>query len=151
MSNLHTDHPYLYRRVKLKSIVHIAMGLTLLLIPTQATSISHIPVISFLGLSTIGIMYVILGIIIAVGLFKPNHSYRTARIGMNMAAYFNLFVFILLLSVFLRSKTTAFFIIMYGYFTYNLFYVMKDPGWKAIQIVKQIVKDLPSAKVSIGK
>lgn len=142
MSSLRTDHPYLYRRVRLKSLVHILLGLILVFIPTQATSVSRITLINWFGLTNLGIIYLLIGLIIGYGLFKPNHTYAVARFGMKIAAYFNLFVFIGLLTVFFRSNTTASFIVLYGYLTYNIFHVLKDPGWKAISIVKDITDRL---------
>lgn len=142
MSSLREDHPYLYRRVLLKPIVHILLGLILVFIPTQASSVSQISLINWFGLLNLGIIYLLIGLIIGYGLFKPNHTYVVARLGLRIAAYFNLLIFIGLLTVFFRNNTTASFIVIYGYLTYNIFHVLKDPGWKAISIVKNITNRL---------
>lgn len=138
---LKKDHEYLYRRVRLKAIIHILFGTILLFFPAQAPSLSHTPILSFFGVAAIGAIYLLIGIMIVVGLFNPKHDYRIVKAVMLVAAMFNTLIFFSLFAVFFKSKTTAFFMVIYGYLTYNIWYITNDPGWRAILLVKRIMED----------
>lgn len=142
MAHLKYDHPHLYRRVRLKAIVHLLFGFILIFFPSQATSVSRTFLIASIGLTVLGVFYLIAGILITIGLFRSTHTYRFVRAGMFFAVIINMIVFASLLPVFFTSRTTAFFMVLYGYFVYNLSFVLRDPGWKAIQIVKNIKAEI---------
>lgn len=141
MYTLKNDHPYLFKRVLLKAVIHMLFGLILLHFPAQAPSLSRTPLLEFLGVNTIGILYLIIASIILVGLFKPANNYSIVKFGMWFAALFNITVFVSLFAVFFESRTTAFFMVIYGYMTYNIYHIAKDPGWRAIQIIKNLKQD----------
>lgn len=140
-SNLKEDHEYLYKRVRLKAIVHLTFGSILLFFPAQAPSLAHTPILSYLGVPVVGTIYLLVGLMIVVGLYYPKHDYRIVKGAMLFAASFNTLIFFSLFAVFFQSKTTAFFMAIYGYLTYNVWYVANDPGWRAILLVKRIKED----------
>lgn len=139
--SLKEEHGYLYKRVRLKVLVHLTFGTILLFFPAQAPSLSRTPVLDLFGVHLIGLFYMVIGLMIAYGLLRAKHNYTLARTGMYIAAAFNTIIFFSLFAVFFQSKTTAFFMAIYGYFTYNVWYVARDPGWRAIELVKEMVGD----------
>lgn len=142
MTNLRTDHPYLYRRVRLKAIVHTLLGFILIFIPAEASSRSKLEFIQWFGLMNLGIIYLVIGMIIILGLFRPNDTYAIARLGIKLSFIYNLLIFIGLCTVFFQNNTTASFIVLYGYLTHNIFHVLSDPGWKAISLVKKMTDEI---------
>lgn len=139
--SLKEDHSYLYKRVRLKVIVHFTFGTILLFFPAQAPSLGRTPILNFFGVGAIGAFYLAIGLLIAIGLYRAKRDYSLARTGMYIAAAFNTMIFFSLFAVFFQSKTTAFFMAIYGYLTYNVWYVARDPGWRAIEIAKGIIED----------
>lgn len=138
MTNLKLDHPYLYKRVKLKVIVHLLFGIILLFFPSQAPNLSYTPILHMFGLITIGVIYILIGTMIAIGLYSEKRTYQIARLGLYLASVFNFLIFISLFAVFFKSRSAAFFMVIYGYFTYNVWYVTRDPGWSSIKLIKNM-------------
>lgn len=144
MSDLKTDHEYLYKRVRLKAILHIVLGLILVLFPyDQARNTGAVSTVqSYVGqgLTIFGGIYLIVGVLIAIGLYKSRNNYRWARAAMTVACIFNTLWFMLLFAIFFENTTRsiAYITALYGYLAYNLWYVRNDPGWKAIEFVKEI-------------
>lgn len=147
MSSLREDHAYLYKRARLKALVHILIGLVFITFPEDPnprngalSSIQH-----KVGelLLIIGWAYLFLGLAIAVGLFISRRNYAFARTAMGLATAFNV-AWVLLISAILFQHATrgvAYVVVLSAYLTYNCWYVFKDPGWKAIQIVKNLAKE----------
>lgn len=144
MSDLKTDHEYLYKRVRLKAILHIILGIVLIVFPTDTSqqngAVSTVQ--SYVGnaLSIFGVIYLVVGIMIAIGLFKSRGNYRWARGAMTVACVYNTLWLFLLLAIFWQHSTRsiAYITALYGYLAYNLWYVRNDPGWKAIEFVKEL-------------
>lgn len=141
MHTLKTDHLYLYKRVLVKAVVHMLFGLILLYFPAQAPSLSYTPLLALLGVNIIGACFLLIGLVLLIGIFKPEKNYKLAKIGMWCAALFNISIFISLFAVLFQSRTTACLLVIYGYMTYNIYNLAKDPGWRAIQLIKNIKQD----------
>lgn len=144
MSDLKTDHEYLYKRVRLKAVLHIILGLVLILFPLDTTpqtgAVSTVQQYIGSTLTWFGVGYVVIGSLIAIGLFKSKGNYRWARASMTIACIYNtIWLIMLVLILFQRTtRSIAYITTLYGYLAYNLWYVRYDPGWKAIEFVKEI-------------
>lgn len=147
MTNLKEDHAYLYKRVRLKAIVHIYFGLVFLLFPADANpkngAISAIQNGIGNSLKYFGIGYLIIGVMITIGLFLSRRNYLFARQSMAIATAFNLFWVLLILAATFQHTTRglAYVLGQSGYLTYNCYLIWNDPGWKAIRIVKEIKRE----------
>lgn len=154
MSNLKTDHEYLYKRVRLKAILHVILGLILVIFPydqtTNSGAVSTVQSYVGQGLTYFGIVYLIIGLLIAIGLFKAKSNYRWARAAMTIACVFNTCWFLLLVLILLSNTTRsiAYITTLYGYLAYNLWYVRNDPGWRAIEFVKEIREGVDDGRAS---
>lgn len=133
---------YLYRRVKLKVVVHLVFGVILVFFPAQSYSLPKTPLLNLFGVASFGLMYIAVGLFIYLGLLRSSHDYSLARTAIFIAAAFNTMILFSLFSVFFQNKTTAFFIAMYWYFTQSIWYVFFDPGWKAVGIAKGIIENV---------
>lgn len=139
MPDLKVDHPHLYRRVRTKAIVHLAIGLDLLLYPGRTPSLVEAPVISQLfSLTVLGALFVILGIAIVIGLFRKEETYLFARYAIWVSAFYCLLWAIALAYLAISTPRTVPIAILWCYWVNNLFVVARDPGWNAIAVVKSI-------------
>ena len=145
MGTLRDDHLYLYRRVRLKAIVHIALGLVLLLLPSTVpqSESGHVTQLVQSALSIFGFVYLLIGVGIAVGLKINDSQHRALRFMMTIAAIYSTLWSLLLVAIILDkpNRSTAYISVIYWYLTYNLWYVRNDPGWRAIEIVKEMKDD----------
>lgn len=149
MGTLRQDHEYLYRRVRLKAIVHSALGFVLLLLPSavpQSTA-GHVTQWVTQMMTYLGVIYLVLGLSIFYGLYKPhNTDYKALRFFLTLTAIYDTAWSLLLVAIILDkpNRGTAYVSVIYWYMTYNVWYVTRDPGWRAIQIVKGIREDARS-------
>lgn len=147
MSKLSEDHNYLYKRVRLKAIVHIYFGLVFMLFPADANpqngAISTIQSGIGNAIKYFGVGYFIIGIMIAIGLYLSRRNYLFARQAMAVATSFNLFWLLLILLANFQHTTRglAYIFGQSAYLTYNCYLIWRDPGWAAIRIVNQIKQE----------
>lgn len=152
MGNLQQDHSYLYKRVRLKAIVHIALGLVLVLLPSAVPGQTNPDQSGLNGtiastLSYFGGIYLLAGLLITLGIFRPGENYRFLRKALTFAAIYNTLwlIIILIISVQIHfNRSIAYIGVIYAYLTYNIWYVRNDPGWGAIAVVKRITDDQSS-------
>lgn len=143
MSNLNIDHPDLFRNVRAKAVVHTAYGLTLLLLPAAPQPVERIVQhdASYkigLWLPYFGVAYLIIGLLIFAGLYISKRNYSFARAALTAAAIYDVVWCLLLLLVFSSQPNRSIGWISIGYFylTYRVWRVRNDPGWAAIELVK---------------
>lgn len=149
MGTLRQDHEYLYRRVRLKAIVHSALGFVLVFLPSTVpqSNSGHVTQSVTQALTLFGAVYLLLGLSIFYGLLKPhNTDYRLLRFFLTLTAIYDTAWSVLLVAIILDqpNRSTAYISVIYWYLTYNVWYVTRDPGWRAIQIVKGIREDARS-------
>lgn len=141
MPNLSFDHPYLYKRVRLKAVVHLALGAVLVFLPQAVPAADAGKVTSWVvtSLTIFGFGYLLIGGALAAGIFRSHRNYRLARWAMGIAVIYNFFWCLLFIGIMVDqpNRSTAYVAILYFYLTYNCYYVFNDPGWRAIEILKE--------------
>jgi hypothetical protein len=144
MANLKQDHNYLYKRVRLKAILHTGLGLVLIIFPLDKSpsggAVSTVQLHLGDALTIFGWLYLLIGILIWVGIYTSKHNYRWTRLAMFLAVVYNT-IWLTILFAILAQRTTrsiAYIIVLYTYLTYNCWLVFRDPGWEAIKVVKEI-------------
>jgi uncharacterized membrane protein len=144
MSNLKEDHAYLYKRVRLKAIMHVYIGLVFMLFPVDADpkngALSTVQHGIGDALVFIGGAYLLIGVLIAIGTILSRRNYAFARSAMSLATIFNAFWVLLILLATIQHNTRglAYVLGLSGYLAYNCLLIWKDPGWAGIRIVKQM-------------
>lgn len=144
MIGLKALHPILYARVRLKAIVNILLGLALIFpeflpkgLDTKAASSSQLNYV--LPLTVWGLFFLIIGLGIVVGLKVKTRDYKLARRFLFISFFYSLFWLLVLIgTTILGYPRTASIMILWGYWVYNQFLIMRDPGWKALQIIREI-------------
>ena len=149
MPDLRQDHSYLYKRVRLKMILHTALGLVLLLLPSSVPGQSQpqttgVNTIVSHTLTYFGAVYLLIGLLLGIGLFRPGKTYRFLRGALTFAALYNTMWLLIIIAIAVQThlnRSIAYIGVIYGYLTYNLWYVRNDPGWRAIEVVKEFRKE----------
>lgn len=145
MPNLKQDNLRLYRQVRLQAILHSILGAVLIFLPTGAPNPAATPIgVRVVGaLIYFGLAYVLVSGAIFTGLFKSDKNYQLARAAILVATIYSAFWATLLVGIFVEAPTrsTAYIATLFGYVTYTLWYLWKDPGWRAISIVKKVIKE----------
>lgn len=140
MANLAQEHPYLFKRVRLKAIMHTMIGLVLAFVPSINLDQNITNINATVGKHTLwfGLVYILIGVLISIGLFLSKRNYGFARKAMMVAFIYNLFWCLIYVAIYVQhpSKGVAYIAVLYLYLTYNLFLIFSDPGWRAIEIVK---------------
>lgn len=141
INNLKYDHPALYQRVRTKAIVHVVLGVALLLSPPINTAnASTTSLVTTLGLRFWGFVFLGIGILITLGLFKSRQNYRLARLSLAVATG-HAMMWLLALALPVASNWPSqgmAVLVLWGYLTYNLFHIVSDPGWTTIDILKSV-------------
>lgn len=143
MNELKQIHPHLYRRVRLKAITLTFLGLSLIFAQftgaTQPQNAQSSLVGQLVGYDILGVIFVVIGMGIFYGILKSKNTYQTARRWTYAGFMYCLFWFFVLAATVLSGKpATSSVLILWAYFTYNLFYVSRDPAWTGIRIYKHI-------------
>lgn len=117
-------------------------GLSIFISPPQYTSgIRTTGIYQSIGPLVTGTIFSVIGVATTIGLFIKRNNYMLARTSIYIAAGWAMTLLIAFVLALLNgSLHGAFFVVLWGYLTYNLYYIAKDPGWTAIQIV-DIVKE----------
>lgn len=142
MISLKKLHPYLYARVRLKAFVNILLGIAIIFpeylpkgLTTHTANSSQLNYI--LPLRVWGIIFVAIGILILWGLRKRNNEYLLARRFLEVSLLYSFFWFVVLVATtILGYPRTASVMILWGYWVYNQFLIIRDPGWKALAVIK---------------
>lgn len=140
MSELKTDHPYLYRRVRVKAITHMLLGLSLLFLSPSSTPYAAGTALAVVfHLKVLGSVFLFASALIWWSLYQAKNDYKAARIALVITGLYSMIWLIALLaSWFFSDSAVASITILWGYFTYNQFVVALEPAWKGIRIVKHI-------------
>lgn len=143
-SHLKDLAPYLYKRVRLKSILHFLLGASLIFsanLPGGAntTTVDRTQLNYYFGYDLLGAIFVIIGLGIAYGLYSGTNKYHIARRWLFVAWIYAMFFFLsLVMGVLFSSPRSAPLVILWGYLTYNLWILTKDTAWAGAEIVKEI-------------
>jgi cytochrome c biogenesis protein CcdA len=145
MGKLKEEHLALYKRVRLKAIVHLALGFVLIFLPTTVpqSSAGTVTIHVQQALSFFGIVYMLIGLAITAGLIIQDAEYRFVRSALTIAAIYNSLWSLLLVAILIDkpNRSTAYIAVIYWYMTYNIWQVRNDPGWEAIKLVQEIRDD----------
>ena len=155
MPSLKQDHLELYRRVRLKGILHLILGMLLVLFPNdpadQSGAVSSVQHFIGQALTLFGFIYLFFGVIIIVGLFRARATYRFLRAALTAACIFNTIWLLLLITIVVQKPTRgiAYITAIYAYLVYNMWYIRYDSGWGAIAFLNKptthkIVEKYPS-------
>lgn len=134
-------HPYLYARVRLKATVNILLGLSLIFsthlpsaINTRTAQASQLDYI--LPFEVWGAIFLVLGIGILIGLRENDINYRWTRRFLSASFIYSFFwLVVLVLTIIAGYPRTASVMILWGYWVYNQFLIIRDPSWAALKIV----------------
>lgn len=142
MPILKQDHPDLYKSLRVKAIVHIAYGASLLFLPSAEPKQVVPPVVQTVNdlLTWFGVAYFVIGILIFIGLYLSRMNYSFAKAAITIAGIYNSAWCLLFLVIFANqpNRSIAFISVGFFYFTYRIWKIRRDPGWRAIDIVKEM-------------
>lgn len=141
MANLKVDHPYLYKRVRLKAILHIALGATLIFLPdTAPTSQGEGEVSQAVTriLTYFGLTYLLIGILLTIGVFRARQNYSFAQKVLLIASIYNTTFLGLIIAILIDkpNRSTAYIAALYAYLVYNMWLITRDPAWRAVELLK---------------
>lgn len=142
MPVLKQEHPELYKSLIVKAVVHIAYGSALLFLPSNEPRQVVPPIVQIVNnwLDAFGLMYFVIGILLVIGLYLSRNTYSFARAAITIAAVYSVAWCLIFIVIFANdpSRSIAFISVGFFYFTYRLIKVRRDPGWKAIDIVREM-------------
>lgn len=127
-------HPYLYRRVKLKAVVHLLLGIAILLSLTGVQNRTEL--VGYLPYEIWGLIFIILGSGIAYSLWRNNPT-KTKTWLLMAFVHALLWLTALVVSAILNGISGLSIIILWGYLTYNLWYLVHDTGWEGAELVRE--------------
>lgn len=139
--SLKEAHINLYHRARLKGIVNALLGLSLIYNTRINTSAADTTgVVKYFGYGALGAIFLIIGINILVGLYLPKKTFRYARVWMGISTSYSVFWLLALFVPFIIGKApaSAGIIILWGYWTYNNYLIVSDPGWGTPRIIKML-------------
>jgi hypothetical protein len=140
METLRTEHPHSYRRIYRKGIVHILLGISLLL-PAVNTSDGSLvsKIILTFGFQTLGLIFLSLGLSIILSTYRPEDNYKlTRRILFITFIHDLIWLMILIIGALIGLGRGSTVLILWGYLCYNMHEVLNNPGFKAMELVKEI-------------
>lgn len=141
--DLKLDHPDLYNRVRIKAVVHTLLGLALIFTPPLEPSQAKTTLLTQLfNLTALGLVFLLIGLGIFFGLSRPRNNYRLAKFWLAVGAGHAMVWWLALVLAAVSGRNPApSIIVLWGYWTYNLYKIASDPGWSTIQALKQLRED----------
>lgn len=140
MPTLKKDHPVLYQRLKAHAVVHALLGLGLIFSPpipvprARATGLNGVAPLAFFGF-----IFLIIGIMIFIAMFKSKKNYQSTRRWLMIATiYSGIWWVSLIASLFTSGRAGMGITVVWGYWTYDILKTIRDPAWKAIKIIKEL-------------
>jgi hypothetical protein len=139
MSNLKSLHPYLHRRIRLKGIVHVLLGLAILLSLTGVSARTGLA--RYVPYEFWGVVFLAIGLGILYNLWKDKR--KLTRAWLKIAFYYAALWFLsLVVGVIFTGLSGLSIVILWGYLTYNLWYISKDTGWEGAVLLKEIKEQI---------
>lgn len=142
MIALKHDHPYLYRRVRVKAILFIFLALSLLFATPEGVAAAKNSIVGDnLNIIIPGFIFLIIGLAMLAGLYISRNTYKFLRLAVSAAAGYALFWLMVFVVSFFVGKIKGFFLIgLWSYLTYNLFIVVTDPAWSMLYLLQEFRK-----------
>ena len=141
MSNLKDDYHTLYRRVVKKGIVNLGFGVALVFTPPLPAETARSTILEpYLHVG--GLIFIVLGLLILIGVFKAKQSYRFARLAITASAVYSAVWLVALFASVMDGNTRSMAVlILWAYWLENQFEIITDPGWGAIEFIKRSVSE----------
>lgn len=140
MANLKKDHGELYKRVTVKAIVHVLLGISLVWFsPSRTPNARGTVMEKLLSLHQWGWVFLLIGLFIFLGLYRSRTNYKLARMSLAVATgHAMMWLLALIYGLFTGNPSGLSVIILWGFFTYKLFELTSDAGWAVVEVIKEV-------------
>lgn len=139
--SLKKDHLNLYRRVQLKSLINILLGLSLVFVEPKYIPSASATFLQPFGLIMWGMFFLVIGTGLSISNFFSKDNYKWVKLWLGVSvAYSTIWLVALINLLFHGHWTTLTTAILWAYFTYNQYYILQDNGWRAVGIKQRIDK-----------
>lgn len=141
-NNLKTEQPHLWQRVISIILGFIAIGTPLLFAPLAQTPNANQSILQYLlPLRYHGMIFITLGLVLWVGVYKAADNYKFLRGGLAVALGYTIMWLLSLIWGAFHQQLSSFAIAsLWSVFTFLVYNTLKDPGFMISNLIREVRK-----------